>query len=88
MKIKPEHYQELKTAISMVPKEAALQHREDLKTDSRVKDLDTRYCFDLLYASRIKIGDGVGISGLPLYEYMNDSHILTALKAIVKELEY
>ena len=42
-----------------------------------------RLRWDLLWGSKIKIGDGVGIKGdLNLYEYMNDNHIDTALRKI------
>ena len=48
-----------------------------------VKNLQERFCFDVLRASRIKIGDGAGVKGdLDLYAYANDNHIFTALKAI------
>lgn len=53
-----------------------------------VKDLNMRYRWDVLYASQIKIGDGVGIQGdLNLYSYLNDTHIDTALRSIVAELQ-
>ncbi len=47
-----------------------------------------RFRWDCLYASRIKIGDcaGLGQGDVPLYAYMNDSHIDTALRAIQHEL--
>jgi hypothetical protein len=53
----------------------------------RCKDVDKRYRWDLLYASRCKIGDGVGSQGdVNLYAYMDDSHIDTALRSIVPAL--
>ena len=53
----------------------------------KVKDLQKRFCFDLLSLSRIKIGDGVGIHGdIDLYAYMHDEHIYTALKAVCPQV--
>jgi hypothetical protein len=49
--------------------------------------VNKRYRWDLLYASRIKIGDGIGSRGdIDLYAYMDDSHIDTALRSIVPTL--
>jgi hypothetical protein len=45
---------------------------------------EMRFRWDLLWASNIKIGDGIGVkSDIDLYAYMNDNHIDTALKAYV-----
>ena len=46
----------------------------------KVNDLQTRFCFDLFYASGVKIGDGIGTQGEIVGDY-TDSHLLTALKA-------
>ena len=52
------------------------------------KDIDKRYRWDLLYRSRIKIGDGVGIQGdVNLYSYMDDNHIDSALRSFIKPLK-
>ena len=54
----------------------------------KVKDLQQRLCFDVLHASRVKIGDGIGIHGdIDLYAYLDDSHIYTALKAMCPKVE-
>ena len=47
----------------------------------KVKDLQTRFCFDLFYASGVKIGDGVGTTGDIIGDY-TDNHLFTALKAV------
>jgi hypothetical protein len=83
MKVKPEHYQQMLEAIRPLVTQVAA-HRERLKTDSRVKDLEKRLRWDLLYASRCELAAHY-ISDT-LYPYCNDEHIDTALKAIVKEL--
>jgi len=80
MKIKPEHYAHMLEAIRpLQPKLAG--HREYLKTDSRVKDLEKRLRWDALWASKITqwLSDTV-------YKYANDDHVDTALKQIMKEL--
>lgn len=42
--------------------------------------------WDVLWATGLKIGDGVGMPGdLNLYAYANDDHIDTALKRIMRE---
>jgi len=78
MKMKPEHVEQLKQAI--VP-----LHSQALWEQYREQGLSAmRYRWDLLYRSGLKIGDGVGTSGLPLYAYLNDEHIDTALRAILR----
>jgi len=77
MKIKPQHFKELKAAIEPL-------HNKERWEIYQAQGLSAkRYRWDLLYASKLKIGDGKGCSGLPLYAYMNDDHIDTALRAIV-----
>lgn len=56
------------------------EHGQFPRSD-RVKDLQRRFCFDVFYASGVKIGDGVGTHGDIEGDY-NDDHIYTALKAI------
>lgn len=79
MKMKPEHYQHLKTAITALPLEKV---KADLRNDPRVKDFDKRLRWDLMYAA--KLSDWACET---LYPYLNDDHIDTALKAIMKEIE-
>jgi hypothetical protein len=82
MKIKTEHYKEMLDVLSKVDKDAARKHKKELKKDARVKDIEKRFRWDLLYAAKLSpwICDN-------LYPYLNDSHIDTALKSIVNELE-
>jgi hypothetical protein len=86
MKITKEHYEILKSAIALLPASMVAEHKLYIIEEGKAKDVDKRLRWDTLYASRIKIGDGIGMSGLPLYKYMNNTHIDTALKAIMKEL--
>lgn len=84
MKIKPEHYEVLREAITATASHPAAQGCE--KRYQELGRTPMRLRWDLLYASKLKIGDGVGMDGLPLYAYMNDDHIDTALRNICKEL--
>jgi hypothetical protein len=88
MKIKPEHLEALKQALT--PHDTS-ERRELYKAGkfyraAFCKDINKRYRWDLLYASNLKIGDGIGMSGLPLYAYLTDEHIDTALRHLVPSL--
>ena len=90
MKIHPEHLETLRAAIVPLDTQERRDRylRGEFSNANRCKDLNARYRWDLLYATRLKIGDGVGIKGdLDLYEYLNDTHIDTALKSIVPDLK-
>lgn len=83
MKIKPEDFDELKALIS--PYDNELLRKKyvsgDFVNSDKVKDLNKRYRWDLYWsiASRL-LGDR-------LYRYMNDTHIDTALRTIIKDLK-
>lgn len=82
MKIRPDDYEKLKKAVihvvSQCPDSSAAY--KDAGLSAR------RYRWDILRATKLKIGDSVGAPGdLNLYDYMNDDHIDTALKAAVKD---
>ena len=78
MKIKPEDFAVLQAAVKPLhtPERWALYQAQGLSA--------MRYRWDLLYASKLKIGDGKGCSGLPLYAYMDDTHIDTALRTVLR----
>jgi len=87
MKIMPGHYDAMKKAINEVfdnhgGKAAIVKAYEsgNFPRAEKVKDLQMRFCFDLLHAANI--------SGLmsEIYEYANDSHIFTALKKICPQV--
>ncbi len=81
MKMKPEHYRELKAAISVaVDKETAAQHRKNLKQDKRVKDLEMRFRWDCFWVVHSRVNT------TSWYSYISDTHMDTALKRVVKEL--
>lgn len=78
MKMKPEHYETLQVAVQKV-----LDTYPGALAEYRRKGFsDKRFRWDALYACGLKIGDGVGTEGLPLYAYLNDDHIDSALRKI------
>lgn len=77
MKIKPEHYDIIKQAIDALPKDQVAQH----KAKELGKDKAMRFRWDLFHAARLS-----RFASDELYRYLNDNHIDTALKSIVKEL--
>lgn len=89
MKIKPEHLQALRDAIIPIDTHERRQKYLDNQFSyaDRCKDRELRFRWDLLKDAGIKIGDGKGMSGLPLYSYLNDVHINTALKSFIPPLE-
>ena len=82
MKIKDAHLQHMQQAIANLDRVKVLQHKEALKNDPRVKDLNKRLRWDLSYAAKLTpwICDN-------LYSYLDDSHVDTALRSIVRELD-
>ena len=60
-----------------------LRHRENLKRDSRVINLEKRLVWDWLYSVVTPkwISDNI-------YPYANDSHLQTAIKKIAAEIAY
>lgn len=84
MKITPEHLEELRKAVT--PLDTPERRERYRQAGLADMDLNKRYRWDLLYGSKLKIGDGRGMSGLPLYAYLDDTHIDTALRRIVKSL--
>jgi len=86
MKIKPEHLKELKERIQYVleqnPQAIELYETGQFRNAESTKDLQKRFCFDLLHA---------GFSSKwvcdTLYPYMNDAHIYTALKSVCPKIE-
>jgi len=87
MKMTKEHYNILKNAIKAIGIDKIKLHKKDLPFMTPApKDLDKRVRWDCLHATKIKIGDGIGMDGLPLYAYLHDDHIDTALRHIMKEL--
>lgn len=87
MKMSAEHYETIKAAIQTIPVAGILAHRAYIIAEGKAQDVDKRLRWDCLHATKIKLGDGRGCSGLPVYAYLHDAHIDTALKQIMKELD-
>lgn len=79
MKIKTEHYRHIRDAIR--DNVSLPELHEAILKDGRYKDFGKRLRWDAAY----KAGLSTWISD-NLYPYMNDDHVDTALKAIIKEL--
>ena len=85
MKIEKEHYQHMRLKIQDTIEKAGLvkiaEHKELLKTAYGVKDPAVRFRWDLYHASAL-----TSFTCDILYSYLDDTHIDTALKNIIKEL--
>ncbi len=79
MKIKPEHYKHIRDTIAANVNMPELY--DSILADGIYKDFGKRYRWDCLYKAGLTtwVCDN-------LYSYMDDDHLDTALKAIVKEL--
>lgn len=80
MKMTAEHYKFIKSRINYEKKDV-LKYKQSLKSDPRVKDIDKRLRWDLFYFAM-----PVAWDSKELYGYLNDNHIDTALRKIMKEL--
>lgn len=82
MKIKHEDFKTLKNHCHAVFRECVLSDLVEkyelglFKNADKTTDLQKRFCFDVLYAT--KQHDFIS----ELYQYLNDAHIYTALKVI------
>lgn len=100
MKIKPEHLEQLKLLVAKTDTEAnrARYRARDpsIPNVERIKDVNMRYRWDCMWGDK-----GIGLSPQEvqeyvavrrplideLYTYMNDTHIDTALKACIPNIE-
>lgn len=81
MKMTSAHYDYLKQAMQSQAHRIP-DHRERIKDDPRIKDLEKRIRWDWMGGS---VSSGWICDNL--YHYLNDTHIDTALRSIVKEIE-
>lgn len=82
MKIKPEHYTHMRDTIrAAFTPEQVQAHRDAIISEGKAKDVEKRVRWDLSHAA--KLTPWVCAN---LYSYMDDSHIDTALRAIVREV--
>ena len=81
MKIKPEHYDYMLTAMREAAKVSNIS--EQYFIDNKIgKDFAKRYRWDLVYRARL----GFWICA-NIYPYANDDHIDTALRSIILQLK-
>ena len=84
MKFTNEHYSILKNRVA----DLGIDKLKTAQNEYKQKGLsETRFLFDVFYASKTKIGDGVGMSSnCGIEGDYNDNHIETAMKKVIKEL--
>jgi hypothetical protein len=83
MKMKPEHLAIIKQSIKDIARDEVLKYADRLKQAGKFTDFGKRIRWDLFHA----INKPVWVCDT-LYVYLNDSHIDSALKAIMRELNY
>lgn len=81
MKMKKEHYDYMKKSLSKF-KDKIDEHRKFIIREGRAKDVEKRLRWDLFWGAKLH-----EFTSSTLYTYLNDTHIDTALKRIIKELE-
>ncbi len=89
MKITPEDFEKLRAAIQPLDDFTTREsyRQRTFPNADKAKDVNKRYRWDLLWLSKLKIGDGVGIKGdIDLYAYLDVTHIDTALRRIVGDI--
>lgn len=86
MKIKTEHLEHIRKKIEIVlqknPKRIEDYEHGRFDLSDRVKDLQERFNFDLLYAAGLNAWVVQTI-----YDYADDNHLATALKKICPRVE-
>ena len=82
MKIKPEHYAHMLEAMGRAQVAQPTITRAHYAANGIGKDTAKRHRWDLSYAAKL-----TPFMCEHIYPYANDTHIDTALRAIVKELE-
>ena len=80
MKILPEHYQWLLDSCRPLA-DRLPAHREFIRKEGKAKDIEKRLRWDLFYAANRAAGS------MDTWRYLQTSHIDTALRAIMKEIE-
>lgn len=82
MKLSPEHFDQMRAAIQRISPSlngAAFSYQQ-------LGHSPKRFRWDVLRASGLRAGDSVGQpTGWPVYDYANDDHIDTALRAVMRE---
>lgn len=83
LKMTAEHLEQLRTAITAIPELRQLAEGYG-KSDLR----PGLFRWDMLWKSKLRAGDSIGMkTGWPVYDYLNDDHIDSALRQIMRELD-
>lgn len=85
MKMTPEHYQHLRE-LMLPMKEQIVNHRAWLLRSTKPMDLEKRLRWDI-FREAGGLEHFCTICSGGLYSYLNDNHIDTALKAVMKEID-
>ena len=86
MKMTTEHYTQLRDAFANI-RDRIAAHRDTVTAEGRAKDIDKRVRWDALYAlGRTSALPDNFVCG-QLYKYLDDTHIDTALRAIMREVQ-
>ena len=84
MKIKPDQLEHMRATIVAALNGKTLEsYRDYLRLDPRVKDLEKRLRWELLYAARL----GPWICNVLYREGCDESHIDTALRVVIAGIE-
>jgi hypothetical protein len=82
MKIKPEHYQHMLQELKRVCKpERIAAHKQFIIFEGKARDIEMRLRWDMSYYAGLSPWISANV-----YPYADDSHVDTALRAIMKEL--
>jgi len=80
MKMKEKHFVQLKTAINSLKLTTSMEEVHNEYIAAGLSDM--RFRWDLLHLSKLCPGYGHNDSDWPVYDYLNDTHIDTALRKI------
>lgn len=80
MKMSPGHFEALKARVAQVMPQVPA-HREKLRNDPRVKDLEKRLLWDVYHSARMH-----QLYSPQQWDYA-DAHIETAMRKILRECE-
>jgi hypothetical protein len=89
MKVRKEHIDYMKTAIDAYAIQhggivaiAAVYERGEFPLSEKVRDLQKRFCFDIMNSAGLTdfVCDNI-------YPYADDTHVLTALRSILPTVE-
>ena len=81
MKMQRFHYNIFLTAVAALPRDKVLAHKAQNLGNDKIK----RFVWDLFWMARATMP--LAISDR-LYDYLNDTHIETAMRKIAKKLNY